>query len=78
MEKAGTMNEYLVFSKETLDVEKLIADFNLHHILTNDRTAIYENKDMRVSIDEMVIRVLVFKRYKRELTECVKEYFYNN
>ena len=78
VEKAGTMNEYLVFSKETLDVEKLIADFNLHHILTNDRTAIYENKDMRVSIDEMVIRVLVFKRYKRELTECVKEYFYNN
>lgn len=78
VEKAGTMNEYLVFLKKSLDVEKLITDFNLHHILTNDRTAIYENKDMRVSIDEMVIRVLVFKRYKRELTECVKEYFYNN
>ena len=78
VEKAGTMNEYLVFLKKSLDVEKLITDFNLHHILTNDRTAIYENKDVRVSIDEMVIRVLVFKRYKRELTECVKEYFYNN
>ena len=78
VETAGTMNEYLVFLKKSLDVEKLITDFNLHHILTNDRTAIYENKDMRVSIDEMVIRVLVFKRYKRELTECVKEYFYNN
>ena len=78
VEKAGTMNEYLVFLKKSLDVEKLITDFNLHHIFTNDRTAIYENKDMRVSIDQMVIRVLVFKRYKRELTECVKEYFYNN
>ena len=78
VEKAGTMNEYLVFSKKTIDIEKLITDFNLHHILTNNRTVIYENKDMRVSIDKMVIRVMVFEGYKRELIERVKEYFYNN
>lgn len=72
------MTENLLFQKKTIDVEKLITDFNLHHILTNNRTVIYENKDMRVSIDKKVIRVLVFEGYKRELIERIKEYFYNN
>lgn len=72
------MNQSLLFSRQVVDTEKLIRDFSLHLILENDRTAIYESSDVRVSIDEKVIRVLVFNGCNYDLVQRVKDYFYGN
>lgn len=73
------MNEFLVFRIPTVseDKEKLICDLNLNFkkILSNDRTTIYENSDMRLCFDSKVIRIVLFNN-NIVLLERLREYFY--
>lgn len=72
------MYQTLVFQKDNINIDQLITDFALYHVLTNDRTAIYENNGMRVSIDRTVIRVMIFDCSDYELIRRVKDYFYDD
>lgn len=38
----------------------MINKFNLQMVLSNERTSIYQNNAMRFSIDQSVVRVLIF------------------
>lgn len=58
--------------------EKIVYDLNLDlkKILSNDRTTIYQNNNMRLSVDEKHIRVLLFDESNTSLLEKLREYFY--
>ena len=71
------MNQNLIFYRENIDTEKLIRDFSLQLVLKNDRTSIFENADMRVCVDKLVIRVLVYDEQHCGVGQKVKEYFYS-
>ena len=64
---------FFVFSQKP---SQLIHTFNLSNILINERTAIYENTNMRLSIDKKVIRVLLFREDKILLEE-LRNFFYD-
>lgn len=54
----------------------MISRFNLHLILKNDRTSIYENDSARFSVDQKVVRVLLFDENNKNLREQIRSYFY--
>ena len=54
----------------------MIEIFNLHPILKNDRTSIYENESARFSVDKEVVRVLLFDENNQSLLEQIRSYFY--
>lgn len=59
------------------DNSQLINKFDLHNVLNNKRTSIYENVKMRLCIDERVVRVLLFNDDKI-LLENLRNYFYGD
>lgn len=69
--------ECLLFTKSFLFKERLAVDeFNLNFVFKNDRTAIYENDDVRFSFDKKVIRVLLYNGRNKELKHRIQDYFY--
>lgn len=69
--------EWLLFTKSFLFKERLAVDeFNLNFVFKNDRTAIYENDDVRFSFDKKVIRVLLYNGRNKELKHRIQDYFY--
>lgn len=70
------MNNYFVFHRLTeAKMTQFIHTFNLKKILSNSRTTIYENKNMRVSSDKKVVRVLLFSE-DQTLLEQLRNTFY--
>lgn len=70
------MNKSYVFRPlNNTDNSQLIHKFGLNYVLSNGRTSIYENSNMRLSIDKKVIRVLLFDDNKI-LLENLRNYFY--
>lgn len=57
------------------DSNNIIARFKLKKIVSNDRTTIYENGNLRFSFDDKVVRVLFFDDKQSTLDE-VYSYFY--
>lgn len=55
---------------------EMIKKFNLHNIITNNRTSIFENDTARFSIDQKVVRVLLFDKNNKILLEEIRNYFY--
>lgn len=74
------MSRNLLFKiSKDIDIKEFISMFRLVKVLENDRTTIYENNEMRASIDSnKVVRVLVFKESNVELVELLREHFYGN
>lgn len=71
--------ENLVFVKpHFLKKETVIAEFDLKHEFTNNRTSIYENDDVRFCFDKKVIRVLLYDSSNKELKRKIQDYFYEN
>lgn len=69
--------ESLVFKKPLfLKKEKVITEFCLKHELTNNRTSIYENDDVRFCFDKKIIRVLLYDSSNKELKNRIQDYFY--
>lgn len=67
-EEAKPTCENLVFVKpHFLKKETVIAEFDLKHEFTNNRTSIYENDDVRFCFDKKVIRVLLYDGRNKEL-----------
>ena len=58
------------------NIYDMISRFNLHQILKNDRTSIYENDSARFSVDKKVVRVLLFDENNKNLLEQIRSYFY--
>lgn len=58
-----------------LDSDKTIDNFKLKKVLTNDRTSIYENDNMRFSFDSKVVRVLIFD-VNEDIINILYSYFY--
>lgn len=69
------MNKNCVFRKPS-NSNDMIHFFSLNKILTNSRTSIYENDQMRFSIDSRVVRVLIYDASNKELIEKIRTYFY--
>ena len=53
-----------------------ITDIRIRKIYENERTSIYENKELRLSFDTSVIRALVFNEKNKELINSLENYFY--
>lgn len=68
------MDKSFVFCS-SLDSDKIIENFNLTKITSNDRTSIYQNDKMRFSFDKKVLRILVFNDNK-DTTNILYNYFY--
>ena len=76
-EETKSMYENLVFTKPYfLNKEKVIDEFSLKHVFTNDRASIYENDDVRFCFDKKVIRVLLYDNSNKELKKRIQDYFY--
>lgn len=58
------------------DSDEMIHKFNLHNVLTNSRTSIFENDRARFSIDRKVVRVLLFDENNLTVLEEIRNYFY--
>ncbi len=60
------------------DKYQLVKELNLDlkYVVSNQRTAIYQNSDMRLSLDKTVARVLLFDGNNRTLLEKIRKYFY--
>lgn len=54
----------------------MIHTFNLSKVIKNTRTSVYQNKDVRFSIDQKVVRVLLYDDQNAELLEKIRCYFY--
>ena len=54
----------------------MIKTFNLNKVLSNSRTSIYQNCNARFSIDNNVVRVLLFDDNNLHLLEKIRTYFY--
>lgn len=65
-----------VFQKPADSKENLISFWGLCKLLENDRTAIYQNGEMRLSIDQKVVRVVIFDEENDGLKERLRRYFY--
>lgn len=74
------MTESLVFRipVTSKDTENFVYDLglNLKKVLSNDRTTIFQNSDMRLSVDKKHVRVLLFNNKNEMLLEYIREYFY--
>lgn len=76
-EKEEGKCEHLIFTRPFLFKEKIAIDeFGLNFVFQNDRTAIYENDDVRFSFDKKVIRVLLYDGRNKELKRRIQDYFY--
>lgn len=56
--------------------EKMVETFHLNHILSNDRTCIFQNDEMRFCVDKKVVRVVLFDKDNICLLEKLRQYFY--
>ena len=65
-----------VFQLPANSKENMINTFHLQHIVSNNRTSIFENNEMRFSIDAKVVRVVLFDGKNTSLLEKLKKYFY--
>ena len=76
-EETKSTYENCVFTKPYfLKKEKVIDEFSLKHVFTNDRASIYENDDVRFCFDKKVIRVLLYDNSNKELKKRIQDYFY--
>lgn len=72
------MNRTYVFNKPPGLNNEVINTFDLKKVLSNDRTTILQNEEMRFSIDSKVIRVLLFDQNNTALLEKLRNYFYGD
>lgn len=74
------MSELFVFRIPTASKEKndFVYDLglNLQKILSNSRTTIYQNEEMRLCIDEKIVRIKLFDNNNYKLIEKLREFFY--
>lgn len=68
------MGENYIF-RLLLDFNAIIKRFNLKKMISNDRTSIYQNNEMRFSFDRNVLRILVFDNNETKKNELYN-YFY--
>ena len=54
------MSRNCVFQLPENSKEDMIGTFKLDKVLSNNRTDIFQNAEMRVSMDKKVVRVVVF------------------
>lgn len=67
------INNYVFHLNE--DSNEIIKKFELKKILSNNRTSIYQNDEMRFSFDKNVVRVLTFDD-NENMKEKLYRYFY--
>ena len=67
-----------IFKIGEKSTKELIEVFNLKEILSNERTTIYKNDEMRLCVDKTVIRVKIFNEDNTELLENLRMYFYGD
>lgn len=71
------MNKTLYFRLPSqAKLRKIINEMKLSQILHNNRTCIYENGEMRMSVDETVARILLYDDQNDLLLEKMRNYFY--
>lgn len=58
------------------DSKDMIHKFKLNKVLSNSRTTIYENGNMRLSVDRKVVRILLYNANDNVLLEQIRSYFY--
>lgn len=56
------MNNYIILNKHKnfKNILKIIHSLNLQKSFKNNRTTIWENDDLQISIDKTIIRILIF------------------
>lgn len=72
------MTKNCVFRLPQNSIDTMIQNLELRKMLSNDRTTIYQNDDMRFCVDEKVVRVLVYDENNNSLIECLRNYFYGD
>ena len=65
-----------VFRLPANSKEDMISTFNLQPILSNGRTSIFQNNEMRFCIDKKVVRIILFDDSNMILLEKLRKYFY--
>lgn len=72
------MINYYVFQLPADSKENIINVFDLHKIEENSRTTIFQNDEMRFSIDKKHVRVRFFGNDNQYLLEKLRNYFYGD
>lgn len=56
------MNNYIVLNKRKniKHILYIIKNFDLKNTLKNNRTSIWENDDLEISIDKSIIRIMIY------------------
>ena len=70
------MNKSCVFRLPNTFNENSVLKFGLQKILSNDRTTIFQNDQMRFCVDKTVVRVLIFDENNKSLLENLRMFFY--
>lgn len=65
-----------VFRLPVNSKENMIDTFKLTEVLSNNRTDILQNEEMRFCIDKKVVRVVIFDKNNNVLLEKLRKYFY--
>lgn len=65
-----------VFKLPANSKENIMDIFNLQLILSNNRTKIFQNQEMRLCVDKKVARVILFDNNNVILLEKLRNYFY--
>lgn len=70
------MTKRFVFRLPDGSKDNMISTFNLKERLSNNRATIYENSEVRFSINNKTIRVIVFDEDNLKLQNSLKQFFY--
>lgn len=72
------MNKVCIFKTPFDGLEKfeIVEKFALKERIKNYRVNIYENEEMRVSIEKTITRVLIYDGNNTNLLERLREFFY--
>lgn len=74
------MNNYITLNKKSnvKKVQKTIRKLGLKKCLKNNRTTIWENDDLQISIDKSIIRILIYSKEDISYYKSIfKEEIYN-
>ena len=72
------MNKVCIFKTpfDSKEKSKIIEKFALKERIKSCRVDIYENEEMRVSIEKVITRVLIYDGNNTNLLERLREFFY--
>lgn len=70
------MMNNLIYELKGTSIDTIVTELSLTLVVKNGRTKIYQNSDMRMSVDNKVVRILLFRHENVELEDKLDQFFY--